>query len=137
MKTQSILFTTLFIFMLGRSGFTQDHAHAAPHGGQVITVGSYHYEMLVKPGEIQLYVLDEHLKTLPIKDMQGTLLVQFPDKTKKNVNLEPAGEYFRAVVETGPAKSFIAIASVAIAGKTQTGRFSHSDKKTLNLPEEP
>lgn len=90
--------------------------------------GEYHYEMLVKLGEIDLYVMDAKMNELPLKGMEGTLLVQLPDGTKKSLTLEPTGDYFKATIDLGPATHFIASAALKIDGKENVGRFRHASK---------
>ncbi|MBI2067122.1 MAG: hypothetical protein HYT77_03835 [Deltaproteobacteria bacterium] len=129
-RAAGVAIMVAMVFMAGSVATAQEHAHKSPHGGQVITVGSYHYEMLVKPGEINLYVLDGKLATLPLKGMEGRLLLQLPDKTKKEVTLQPDGEHLKGAVDLGSTTSFIAIATVKIDGKPNAGRFSYPPKES-------
>jgi len=128
-KTILLLVVILFVGTTARVLQAQEHAHESPHGGQVTTVGKYHYEMVVKPGEILIYVLGDNMKTLPLKGMEGTLLVQLPDKTRKTIKLETAGESFKAAFDAGSVESFIAIATIKIEGKSNVGRFTYQAKK--------
>ncbi len=127
-RVATIAVLVAVFFMTGFMAMAQEHAHKSPHGGQVITVGSYHYEFLVNPGEIDIYVLDGKENVLPPKGMEGTLLIQLPDKTKKNVTLEPTGDYFKASLDTSAVGSFIAITTIKINGKPNVGRFSWPPK---------
>lgn len=137
MRTKKTLITAALVaagFITVSLSIAQEHAHKAPHGGQVITVGSYHYEFLVKPGEIDIYVLDGKENVLSPKGMEGTLIVQLPDKTKKELKLELAGDYFKAAIDTASLQSFIAIATIKIDGKPNVGRFSYPPKEAVGSP---
>ncbi len=60
----------------GRGPHTQDHAHASPHGGEVVTVGKYHYELLSQGKEVRVYLLDRKLKALPLKGVSEAITVK-------------------------------------------------------------
>ena len=102
------------------------HQEKGPHAGEIVMVGSYHYEMLVKPAEIDLYVLDKKLQTLPLKGIEGSLQLQLANNVNKEIPLIPVGDYFKAAVDLGAVKSFIAVATLKIDGKENVGRFRHT-----------
>ena len=107
------------------------HADKGPHGGEIVMTGNYHYEMIVKPGGIDLYVLDANLKALPVKGIEGNLQIQSANNVSKNVTLVPIGDYFKAAIDLGTEKSFIANAILKIDGKENVGRFRHASKEQV------
>lgn len=63
----------------------------SPHGGQVRMTDLYHLEMLVKDGDITVYVMDHGNQPLPSAGMQATATV-LVGESKTEVKLEPAGD---------------------------------------------
>lgn len=133
MKNKNITLVVMMSAFLILSGSVvtahEGHEHLmtkAPHGGEIVMVGDYHYEMLIKPGEIDLYVFDGKLNPLPLKGMEGSLVIKSAESTSKNIPFEPAGDYFKAAVDVSSMKSFIAIVTITINGKANEGRFRHS-----------
>lgn len=120
----AILFAAAGITASAHEG--HHHPDKGPHGGQLVMTGAYHYEMVVRPGEIDLYVLDGKLQALPLHGMEGTLQIQSADKAVQNVKLSPAEGHFKAAADVGPAKSFIAVATLKIGGQETVGRFRHA-----------
>lgn len=110
------------ILMSGALAYPHDPGPRAPHGGKLYVSGSYYLEMLVYPGEIRLYVLNRRLEPISAKEIDGTLLIRFPDNTNKTVALEPSENFLKAPI--APEKEFTATATLKIVGKTHVGRFS-------------
>jgi hypothetical protein len=46
-----------------------------PNGGQVQDIGSYHGEMLVKDGEITLFLVDHNDRPVPARGASGTAII--------------------------------------------------------------
>lgn len=134
-KALIVAITAISLTLLGAFAFAHEghdhHMKNGPHGGEIAMTGPYHFEMLVKPGEIDLYVLDAKMNILPLKGMEGTLAVKLADQTSKNVALTPAGDYFKAVADLGAQKNFIALATIKIDGKENVGRFRHSSMEHM------
>ncbi len=63
------------------------HGH---HGGEVQDAGPYHFELVAKPNELTLYVLDGAGKPVQAKGAKGTATV-LTGKAKAAVDLAPAG----------------------------------------------
>ncbi len=95
-----------------------------PHGGKIYQTEKYFLEMVSNPGGIRLYILNRHLKPLSPGEMEGTLLLKFPDGSQKISDLTKEGDYFKATLPSNPNHGFIAIATVRVNGKKQVGRFA-------------
>lgn len=95
--TPSKLFTAIAFSALLASGNAAAHtdeyldSQPSPHGGQVRMTDLYHLEMLVKDGDITVYVMDHSNQPLPSAGMQATATV-LAGESKTEVKLEPAGD---------------------------------------------
>lgn len=103
----------------------EEHSHKAPHGGMVITVEKYHLEMVVKPDGAQIYLLDDKEKTLPISKVTGSVIFQIPGKKITTAKLAAKEDYLNALVDLKQVDEFVAIVSLKVDGKNQTGRFAY------------
>jgi nitrogen fixation protein FixH len=65
-------------------------ANPSPHGGQVRMAGAYHFELIVEPGALTVYVTD-HANTPIATDGAQALAVVDVAKTRTRIKLEPAG----------------------------------------------
>lgn len=107
----------------------EKHSHKAPHGGTVVTVEKYHYEMVVAEKTAQVYLLDEKENTLPISGVTGSAVFQIPGKGSKTVTLTPSGDHFSAAIDLKGVERFVAVVSLKMEGKTRVGRFSYPKPK--------
>jgi len=65
----------------------------APHGGQALTAGPYHLELVATDGELTLYVTDHSDKGIPIDGARAKATIQHgTEKARIQVELEPSGE---------------------------------------------
>jgi hypothetical protein len=103
----------------------EGHGHKAPHGGMVITVDSYHYEMVVKAKEIRIYLLDNAEKTLPVDEITGNLILSISKKPTKKITLESKKDHLTAGVDLAGVGRFTALVSLKVDGKSRTGRFTY------------
>lgn len=63
----------------------------APHGGQLRMAGSQHYELLVMPDEIKVYLTDHAGARIASAGATGMAVV-FSGKAKISIRLQPAGD---------------------------------------------
>lgn len=105
--------------------FAQEHHHEAPHGGTVITVGNYHFEMVVVDtlNAALIYLLDGKEKILPVKDISGKAIFLFPDKTKQTIDLIAQEDHFLAAPDSADLSEFTLIVTLNLDGKSNSGRF--------------
>lgn len=114
------LLTSLLLF--GQASYAHEgheHVDKAQHQGQVMVVGNYHWELVVKPDHLEVYVMDTSLKTLPVKGISGKILLQVGAQ-KSTLPLTAAGNFLKATYAL-KAKSYIAAVTLTMA-----------DKKTLS-----
>jgi hypothetical protein len=104
------------------------HAHRAPHGGNVETVGKFHVELVRKDGQIQVYVLDAKEETVePPQKAKLTLIV---GKHRHELALAKDGDHLaaslpgdgRAHLDEAQGKASVLL-SVVLDGKPRTVRF--------------
>lgn len=100
----------------------EKHAHHAPHGGLVRTVGKHHVELVVAPESLTVYVLDNHMKVEPASGT-GKAIVQVPGKGKQTVTLTAMNDHLMGTAALQGVDSFIAVVSVPVEGKPQSTRF--------------
>ena len=103
----------------------ETHGHKAPHGGIVITVGKYHYEMVVEPKAVSVYLLDDKEQTLSISEVTGNAIIQIPGEKPQTVKLTASRDHLNANVDLESIEKFVALVSLKIDGKTRIGRFSY------------
>jgi nitrogen fixation protein FixH len=84
----------VFILLAGLPAHAQghDHGHAAPHGGQVKKIGSYHAELVVKGSEVALYIVNEKEEKVDASKFSATVVVLAKGNEQKAIELKPAGE---------------------------------------------
>lgn len=63
----------------------------APHGGQVRMAGALHLELVLKPGEVVVYVTDHGQQAISTEGARGTATVHTGDASTR-VKLAPTGE---------------------------------------------
>jgi hypothetical protein len=65
----------------------------ASHGGQSLTAGPYHLELVAKDGELLLYVTDHSDKAIPTDGAKAKATIQHGyEKARIQVELEPSGD---------------------------------------------
>ena len=65
----------------------------ALHGGQPLTAGPYHLELVAKDGELVLYVTDHSDKAIPTDGARAKATIQHGyEKANIQVELEPSGD---------------------------------------------
>jgi len=70
-----------------------DEAVKALHGGQSLTAGPYHLELVAKDGELILYVTDHADKAIPTDRAKAKATIQQGyEKARIQVELEPSGD---------------------------------------------
>ena len=107
----------------------EDHAHKATHGGVVKTAGNYHIEMVKGEEKVSFYLLDGKENTIPNKDITGTAILQFENKTTATEKLTAQGNDHFIVKLKEPELSFTCVVSFKVGGKTVSAKFqeeSHS-----------
>ncbi|MGC4096659.1 MAG: hypothetical protein QM706_06045 [Nitrospira sp.] len=63
------------------------------HGGQSLSAGPYHLELVAKDGELTLYVADHSDKAIPSDGAKAKATIQHEfEKANIQVELEPSGE---------------------------------------------
>jgi hypothetical protein len=63
------------------------------HGGQALTAGPYHLELVATDGELTLYVMDHSAKGIPTEGARAKATIQHgTEKSRTQVELEPSGE---------------------------------------------
>jgi len=74
------------------------HVHVAPHGGKIAHLGALHLEMRVDEHEIQVWLLDQKMKTVPPKGRVLEMVVTPKGRPRQVLRLVPAADHFSAVV---------------------------------------
>lgn len=74
------------------------HVHVAPHGGKIAHLGALHLEMRVDEDQIQVWLLDQKMKTVPPKGRVLEVVVTPKGRPKQVLRLVPVDDHFRAAV---------------------------------------
>lgn len=69
-----------------------EHAHKAPHGGHMLTVGNYHLEVVLQDHTLlQVYLYDAALQPLPLPTPEVTLYLRLPGNRQHTLTLQADG----------------------------------------------
>lgn len=105
----------------GHSG-SGEHAHAAPHGGQVKTTSGGHIELVADAsGKFQVWLLDDQLA--PRAATGATVKIKVAAKGYADVVAAAAGDHFEGTGAAIPGEHPAAIVTATVGGKTETARF--------------
>ncbi len=121
MKLATIIISGCLAFT-GAAAFAQKDDHTAKHGGIFVETKALDFEIVAKPGVIQVYVAD-HGKAVKLDGAKGKVTL-LNGSEKSEVELAPAGDKLEAKGSFKVAKGTKGIASVTLAGKSAaTARF--------------
>ncbi len=85
--------TLLAAIPVGAHTAKQSEPVKALHGGQSLTAGPYHLELVAKDGELVLYVTDHSDKAIPTDGAKAKATIQHGyEKATVQVELEPSGD---------------------------------------------
>ena len=103
-------------------------AHKPQHGGQVVIAGHDHLELVVKDGELTLYVRGEDDKPEAVKGAVATATVLVGGK-QQTVKLEPQeGNVLKGMGSFAVAKGMRVVVSLKLPDhKPVTARFTPAD----------
>ena len=111
----------------------KDHQHASPHGGQMVTAGRYHVEMVVKDhNTVQVYLYDDNLQPVALPTPEATLYLRLPGNKNHTLTLKAAGSGAESSWATitdvlHDVQTFEAALRVTLAGEARNIRFTYKD----------
>ncbi len=123
--------TLALIFSQGAFAHTEEYldTQTAPHGGQLRMAGMQHYELVVKPNEVMVYLTDHAGTKQPSKGASGTATV-LSGKSKATIKLAPTGD--NALKGTGKfslSPDMKVVVSIAMPGQAaEQARFTPLQK---------
>ena len=94
------------------------------HGGQVKKIGSYEGELVVKGGEVQLYVIKDHKPMSPTTGMAASVRL-FANNAEQFVDLAPAGDKL-AGKTSGPVSGSIRAMTTLSEGGKEIGKAQYN-----------
>ena len=123
MTLRSLLAASLITFAGAALAHGDEHAHTPLHGGVVTEVKDMDYELVAKPGVVQLYVRD-HGKPADVA-MASARLTLLAGTDKQDVELKPAGDRLEATGSFKTAAGTKAVVVLRMDGKpASTARFT-------------
>lgn len=124
MTLRSLLLAASLVIITGTAlAHGDDHAHTPLHGGVVTEVKDMDYELVAKPGVVQLYVRD-HGKPADVA-MASAKLTLLAGTDKQDVELKPAGDKLEATGTFRTAAGTKAVVVLRMDGKpASTARFT-------------
>ena len=117
-----------------KSPHQQEHQHASPHGGQVVTAGRYHLEMVVQEHQtVQVYLYDENQKPVTVPTPEATLYLRLPGNKNHTLTLKAVGggtatSWAATTDVLRDVLAFEAALRVALAGEPRNIRFTYKDE---------
>lgn len=127
-----LLFLTLSL-ILSQGAFAHSDEYldtqTAPHGGQLRMAGMQHYELVVKPNEVTVYLSDHAGTKIPSNAAAGTATV-LSGKDKASVKLQPAGDnVLKGAGKFGLAPDMKVVVSITLPGQSaEQARFTPLQK---------
>lgn len=101
----------------------------SPHGGQVRMAGAYHFELVLSPKQVTVYVTDHAGTAVKTEGAQGSVVI-LANKQKASLELKATGENMLQAsgdYETSPEMK--AVVSIQIKGQEmQQARFTPWEK---------
>ena len=124
MTLRSLLLAASLVVTTGTALAQGDeHAHTPLHGGVVTEVKDMDYELVAKPGVVQLWLRD-HGKPADVAKASARLTL-LAGTDKQDVELQPAGDRLEATGSFKTATGTKAVVVVRIDGKpVSTARFT-------------
>jgi uncharacterized membrane protein len=103
-----------------------------PHGGTIEEADPYHMEIVSEGNDLVFYLLDGDAKSLDMKDVTGSVKMEYTDKSKNTINLMTMDGKLTAM-QAQKGKSFTtAICTLAKGGKSFSASFSSKDLRVIN-----
>lgn len=128
---KSSLLVVSLIFSQGAFAHSDEYldTQVAPHGGQLRMVGMQHYELVVKPNEVTVYLTDHAGTKLGSKGATGTATV-LSGKTKTSVKLLPTEDnVLKGTSKFELAPDMKVVVSIALPGQAaEQARFTPLQK---------
>ena len=105
------------------------HAHAAPHGGEVVEAAGHHVEFKVDPsGALWVWLLDAQEKPIaPVAGGRVTLIPEGPEGEQVTLRLQvdSANQRLATQFEATKFKAFEAVVSLPVEGRRHNFRFHY------------
>lgn len=107
------------------------HQHTAPHGGQMVTAGRYHLEVVVKEHQtVQVYLYGDNMQPVAVPTPEATLYVRLSGGKNHTLTLKAAGSDAASLWATTTdvlrdAETFEAALRVALEGEPRNIRFTY------------
>lgn len=95
-------------------------------GGLVEQTGDYHIEMVKSETKISIYLLDANKKPLANKNVSGTVLFQYSDKTSSTSTLVAVGDDGFSATNDKISKTSSFVVTIKVNGKTITATFKNA-----------
>jgi len=95
------------------------HVHVAPHGGKIAHLGALHLELRVDEHEIQVWLLDQKMKTVPPAGRALEVVVAPKGQPKQVLRLVPQDDHLRAEVELD------GLPALQVSAALKSGRRTH------------
>ena len=111
----------------------QDHQHTSPHGGQMVTVGRYHLEMVVKDHQtVQVYLYDDDLQPVALPNPEATLYLRLSGNKNHTLTLKAVGSgaessWTASTDVLHDVQTFNAALRVTLDGEARNIRFTYKD----------
>ena len=122
-KLHALLAASFFAFAGAALAHGDEHAHTPLHGGVVTEVKDMDFELVAKPGMVQLWLRD-HGKPADVAKASAKLTL-LAGTDKQDVELKPAGDRLEATGSFKTAAGTKAVVVVRIDGKpASTARFT-------------
>ncbi len=129
MKNHQLLFIATAALLSAQGALAHDDmtldAKVAPHGGQIRMAGPYHYELVVQPNTLTVYVTDHADGKQSTAGAKGSATV-LSGREKTTVALQSTGDNgMKGSGAFAPAANMKVVVSITLAGKTpEVARFT-------------
>jgi len=129
---KALMFGLTVALSTGVSAHTDEYLDtvSAPHGGQLRMAGGSHYELVVMPDKLQVYVTDHAGTAIPVKDAKGSAIVMAGSQ-KQNITFEPKNDnLLEGAGKFDPSQPLKAVVNIQMSGQeAQQARFDTAKLK--------
>ena len=111
-----------------------EHHHDSPHGGQVVTVGEFHVELVADGRRLVVYPLTEDMAAVALVATDSASATVSAGTDVISATMTVDGDHFFATLDADLAPPFIAVVQATFAGATHTARFQTAAEPAAVAP---
>lgn len=105
-----------------QAALAQAHNHGPSNGGQLVKIGVYEGELVVKGSDVTLFVEDDKEKAADASKLSATAVVLAKGNEQKTIQLKPAGDNKLTGKVDFPVEGKFRATVTLMSGTTEIGK---------------